>query len=500
MEIIKEYIFKEILLFLIALFIIEAFITILLYKRQNIIYTETYKETEEKVIQKALEIVQKYEELTLNYITKYLCDLKLIGTHSLLFNVNKTDDNAKFDHSNKKILSASYEVLFNVPALKRLFSFQRKSFIHIYEEEFGNNTDTTFILNSLMDNEKHPELNYISYYFPGIDNSDEQYDIEQTMNQEEVNNIKNIMPILKSLYIKRYLIKREHSDYIRFFIINDKKMFIYPPEPYNITQQYFFKNNKEAGCNDEDNPFPLCYYNYLDKNFYSTYNFTDHNSNNSMAMIVEKVERKSTFGSVCIKMRYMKEEKNPTIICLGLDFSNLFKTASFGKIEKSQFGIYTILDDVLVEITNINMDNYDTIYSYFSQKPKGLHPLLFLRGTEILEFFHFFYYNLSVSEDIHPDLKVDWNEIEEEYNFIIQQIKNRINEYKHKSDSTYLSFDFNKTICQKKLFEQGYEIVKDQFKMIIAPISFKINELNYNFAEIPNTLENHINMYIYSII
>ena len=500
MEIIKEYIFKEILLLLISLLVIEIFITILLYKRQNIIYKETYKETEEKVIQKALEIVKKYEELTINYMLKYLGDLKLIGLHSLLFNINKTDDNINFDNTDKKIYSATSDVLSNVEELKKFFGIGGKSYLDVYEEEFENNTDTTSILSSLLDNSKHPELNYISCYFPNIDELNERYNIEQSLNEREINNIKNIIPILKSLYVKRYLVKRANLDYIRFFIINKEKMFIYPPSPYNITQQYFFKNNIDARCNEEDNPFPLCYYNYLNTNYYSKYNFTEHNSENSMSMLVEKVDKVSTYGSICIKMRYIKEEKDPSIICLGLDYSNLFRTSAFSNIEKYQFGIYTILDDTLVEITNSNMDKYDIIYNYFSNKSKDFHPLLYLRGTEILGFFHFFYYNLSMSVDNHTDLIVDWNEIDKEYNFIIEQIKTKIKEYNDNEDLTYLSFDFNKTICQKKLLKQGYEIVNDQFKMIITPVHFIINELDYNFGEIPNPLDRHINMYIYSII
>ena len=190
------------MLLLISLLVIEIFITILLYKRQNIIYKETYKETEEKVIQKALEIVKKYEELTINYMLKYLGDLKLIGLHSLLFNINKTDDNINFDNTDKKIYSATSDVLSNVEELKKFFGIGGKSYLDVYEEEFENNTDTTSILSSLLDNSKHPELNYISYYFPNIDELNERYNIEQSLKEREINNIKNIIPILKSLYVK----------------------------------------------------------------------------------------------------------------------------------------------------------------------------------------------------------------------------------------------------------------------------------------------------------
>ena len=219
-----------------------------------------------------------------------------------------------------------------------------------------------------------------------------------------------------------------------------------------------------------------------------------------MSMVIEKVDKKSTFGSVCIKMRYMPDEKDPSFMCLGLDFANIFRSFSFNNIEKYEFGLFTQVDKTLVYITSINEDIYDSIYNHFNNKTKRRHPLLFLRGTYMLEFFHFFYYNLSASIENYTDLNVDWNEIDKEYDFIIDQINKKLDEYNKTENLTYLSFDFNKTICQKKLFDRGYEIVKDQFKMIITPINFIINELTNNFIELPNPIENHIDLYIYAII
>ena len=311
-------------------------------------------------------------------MVKYLGDLKLIGVHSLLFNINVTNDYDKFDNSEKKIYSATIDVLSRVGALRKFSKYREKNYMHVYEDEFENITDTTFILSSLMDNELHPELNYIAYYIPNLDSNDKRFNIEELLDETEINNITNIIPILKSIYVKRYIIKRSNLDYIRFFILNKEKMFIYPPSPYNITQQFFFGqnisdcSNQFAACD----PFPLCYYNYLQKN-YSKYNYSDHNANNSMSMVIEKVDKKSTFGSVCIKMKYMPDEKDPSFMCLGLDFANIFRSFSFNNIEKYEFGLFTQVDKTLVYITSINEDIYDSIYNHFSDRTKRRHPLLF---------------------------------------------------------------------------------------------------------------------------
>ena len=79
--------------------------------------------------------------------------------------------------------------------------------------------------------------------------------------------LRESIEMYKPLDAEEEKIKRDILDYIRFFIINKEKMFIYPPAPYLITHQYFFdKMNPDADCNEAYNPFPLCYYNYLNKN------------------------------------------------------------------------------------------------------------------------------------------------------------------------------------------------------------------------------------------
>ena len=92
MKLIKEFIIKEIILLAITLFIIEFLIIYIFLKRSSIIYDETFKETVDKITSKTVEASKKFEDFTKNYLAKYLGDLKLISMHSILFNVNKTDD------------------------------------------------------------------------------------------------------------------------------------------------------------------------------------------------------------------------------------------------------------------------------------------------------------------------------------------------------------------------------------------------------------------------
>ena len=108
------------------------------------------------------------------------------------------------------------------------------------------------------------------------------------------------------------------------------------------------------------------------------------------------------------------------------------------------------------------------------------HKLFTVKEYKLLTFFHLLYYNLSMCIEKYK-LEINWDEIDVEFNEIIEQIINKI--YKFNHAEKFIIFDFNKTICQKKLFQSGYEIIKDQFKMIITPVSFQIKLLDDNYLE-----------------
>ena len=296
MRLIREFILKEIILFFIALLIIEIIIIYILSKRAVIIYDATYKETMDKIVNKALEVNQKFEEYSKNYISKYFSDLKLIAMHSILFNINGTKD-ATFDNE-YEIYNATLEGLKQ--NFRKFNMTEDNPYVNNYEKEFENIFDRNYILNTLYNKSKHPELNTIGYYNPYY----------SELSEEEQKSIKNMITIFKSLFIKRYLIKRDNCDYLRFFIFNKEKIFIYPPVPFNLTPAYFFdniylKDSKEC----EINKFPFCYYNYLINTYIlPVYNATNIDLNHINYLIVyrEKMNLQKNYHSICIRMKYLK--------------------------------------------------------------------------------------------------------------------------------------------------------------------------------------------------
>ena len=69
-----------------------------------------------------MEAAKKFEDFTKNYLAKYLGDLKLIGMHSILFNVNKTDDKNNLNNNDKEIYIATLEELSKIPQLNKFLN------------------------------------------------------------------------------------------------------------------------------------------------------------------------------------------------------------------------------------------------------------------------------------------------------------------------------------------------------------------------------------------
>ena len=491
MKLIKEFIIKEILLLLVALMVIEGFIIYLLSKRAEIIYDETYDETIDKIVNKTIEAVQKFEIFAKNYLSRYLSDLKLISIHSILFNINSTQ-NDNFNYEVKAIVPALKENLEKLDNTSRFKGYEENLFVNSYEKEFENITDTNFILKSLFDNGKHPELNSIGHYNP--ENSE--------LSEEEEISIKHMISVLKPIYIKRFLAKRGELDFIRFYIFNKENMFIYPPTHYNSTHAYYFTYiNPDAIKECQTYKFPLCFYNYINNNYYiSTANLMrkDPKLINFITIVKEKMNLQKSYGSVCVRMKYLKGKEEPAILCVEIDFSKLFKTSALSLLEKYDFGMFTLNGERIFPIINIDDSIYDIILNQFNNSHRPNQRLFPIGDWRLFTFYHFLYYNLSLSAE-QKGLDVNWDEIDTEYNDTIKKILSKLEEY-DKNKEPFVILDFNKTICQKKLLERGYEIVKDEFKMIIAPVSFQIRLLDENYLEYGDSIKSFIDMYIYSII
>ena len=346
-----------------------------------------------------------------------------------------------------------------------MFNEQIKRFDYIqkFEEEFENIYEHNEILKKLF-SDNHTELNAISYYSPSKEKSNEEL------------SIKFMISILKTIYIRRYIGKRNNMDYLHFLILNKDEIYIYPPELYNNTDLYNIQNIYAYPTSDckyssynEIHQFPLCAYNFIKNNL---------KNDNFLSIIYENMFFDKIISSLCIKIPLI----NQSIVCVEVDFSSFFNSWNFNNLEKFEFGIMSILENdsifLLYNSYKLSLFDIENIYNdtvtekYIINKEKN----------EAFSLFHFLYYNLTKTVKEHPELNVNFTEIEKEYNNISNQIIIEIKKYKEGNNNTnIIKFPFIKSICQKGLLVNNYECFKDTFEMIIKPLSLNLKKLNEDF-------------------
>ena len=499
MKLIQEYLVKIVLLIITSVIFIEGFITYLLVIRAKRIYNSVYEETMKKTEEKSIEITSKIEEFTTNLLTRYMTDLKLICKHAQLLNgkINSTEediidkDSDILNNSNKEILIGTMENLILQDKINKTYSdddlFDYKNY---YEKVFENITSKNYLLNSFFE-EDHKELNSISYY-----NYETNSDLSQ-ISEEKNKSINYIISILKSIYIRRYIIKRKNMDYIRFFILNNNEIFIYPPEAYNKTNIFFFQfSYSTANCNFSSNikskQFPFCVSNFIQ-------NKLERPNKTNLLIIKEKIFLEKNYAALCLKIPFLVNQTRSSFACSELEFSSIFNNANLDVPEKFEFGMFTFTNETTIAPIFYSKKNiYQKIVETFNNSNQK-YAINSIKNSQIFSLYHFLYYNLTETLINHTELELNYTEIDQEYNEIQNKIHSKINDSINNNE-TKIIFSFNKTICQKKLLDNDYEFVKDEFKMIIFPLTFEIRELNDDYIEINKILSKNIDIYIYSIV
>ena len=496
MKLIQEYLIKIIILVISLSILMEIILFILFYLNSIQIFNTTYKQTMLNTEEKSIEITQKIAIHIKNVIVKYLADLKLIGKHALLLNgkgknfTTEMNKNAKIVNNNNKqkhIVKATREELLKVETLKKVYNqfFEHFEYFLNYEAEFEKINEHNQILNSFF-SDSHQELNYVGFYSPSKISSENELEI------------KFMVSIFKTILIRRYIGKRTFMDYIRFLIINQVEIYIYPPEAYNNTNIYYFENSYPTGkCNfsstNSSKQFPLCVYNY-----FTNVIVLPHLTN--LIIIKEKIILEKNFAALCLKIPFLRNQTNFSFVCSELEFSSIFSNAEFEIPQKFEFGMFTFSDNEIAPLFYCKKDMYEKIITTFNNTNQT-HQLKTIKNSQIFSMYHFLYYNLTETLKNHSELKLDSKEIDKEYKEIENKISTEINNFnKNETKKEPIMISFNKTVCQKKLLNNDYEFIKDEFKMIIFPLTFEIHSINEDYLENKLLLANTLDLYIYSII
>jgi len=495
MKLVEEFNIKVIIFIFIFILSMEIGILLFLLKSSGRIFIDTYNKTMINSKEKAIEITNKIQLYVRNLLIRQTTDLKLICKHASLLNgkniynsksINKNSNLIINSNKGKQIIYAKTETLNED---KDIYKYVNKStqlfdYFSFYEKEFQNVKDQNIILKNLL-SDSHPELNKMGYY---------------SLSNNEANQnlfIKFIISILKTIYIKRYIAKRENNDYIRFIILDKEEMYIYPPEAYNGTFLYnlystFQPQQSKNNSNDSSLQFPLHVYNFFN-------NKIKNRDDNYILLFFESILFENVFSTLCMKIPIMENSQNKAFICLEVNFNRFLKEIKFHNPENFDFGILYYDNLGLVPLSYGRKTIYEDIKDVFNDTVSESY-IIDNNKSRVFDLFHFLYYNLTKISKLHPELKVNFTKIEEEYNIIKDKIIKEILEYNKTRETEKIIIAFTKTICRKGFANNNYECVQDEFEMIIFPIQFKVNKLNEDYLETQEDIGTNFNMYIFSIL
>ena len=431
-----------------------------------------------------VKVISLNEKLNRNInllIYKYISDLKLITGHIIQYQISNSNSNKQFfvNYEDKKkwILADDYNYP-NITHQNHYYNETLKefSYLDILEEKFKNNYDQNEIINELFEETEFDIIGIYNY-------------TDIIYNEIEMSKSLFYISILKSIYIRRYLLKRSKLDYLRFILTQNNFSFIYPYDrSYNSIAISLFKEYinlvHEYNTNKCNNYISSINTNYI--TFYSYF------TNDiiifclvSYGGINETTSDKS--HTICSEINASKFLdgffwKNQTEIDLSIVFLNK------GEIEP----IYHKDSEFYNSIKNIFNDDKYGDYKFNSK----------------IRLFHLLYYRLFLK---YPNLNFTNGFLEEiinEYNIIKSLLIDKINEIEesycdiyNRNEKHNISIDITKTNCYKNPNDHEIKCQKDLFKIVIYAFLIETRQLDpSHYVEIEGTSNIYPIFYSISII
>jgi len=516
MKLVKEILACPGFLLLISSIVIELLLLLFIQLNFETGYSLLFEPTKQIIIKNTNISVNKYNEVLSDGIYRYLADLKTIGRHMSTFVLegesksNSINKNSKFyknyaNSLNKNIIFADYENIVSTDYLKKYIINGKLNYISKFEIEFMAETSHHSPIKILLNNEKHKELNTISYYkYNGSVNS------LTTSTRISAN---YLISILKTIFIKRFLVKRELMEYLHIFLILKDEIFIYPPDSVNNTFLYLFPNYANTTCsygsNNVNREFPKCIYDYIKEESNKLISF--RLPYNEVFFLQTDIRFNFIVINFCMTIPFIKypDFKNHTYLphlCIELNFTQLLEFANVPTKEKYKIGVfarYSTSRYGLLPVFYSNPKLYslaikvyaDSKFGHFSINENYINQSFF-------SMFHFLYLDIFANESCYTHESFSMNEIFEEYDKINSEIENRtknINVLNYKFPLIDY-FEIEKTGCSKNIYNDNVTLSKDKYLVIIKPLTCKFGLLDQNFFEIQETVVDFPVLYTFAIV
>lgn len=457
---------------------------------------------------KTTEFTENVEKYITNLFIIYINKLKLISKHTFLYNGKKNSkENEQINKNSKmffnkdlksKILEAKTEEINKIKHFNKLFNTNTGQFEYFeyFQKILSNITDENEILNKLQKEENI--LNYISYH-----NNLGQTNIDN-LDEETLKKLNYIIPIFKSIYLERFMAKKSLMDILRIYILNHNELILYPPEDYRRFNLILFRSlHPGANCLNTDTNFYSCVYDYIIKAMF--------NQNHFVLIILEAIYYQTFISSFCIRIPFIKDNPDDSIICLEIDFEKIISSLNFYNAKNFNFGLYNPLEfdinlgngkyhhfkDIYI-IGNTFKDAYNEFHKVFNsyETTPFNYVLDEYKPLKYYSLYHFMHLETTKIIKEHPELNLNVSKLEEEY----EKIKDVIFKESLNRDKKIAIFQFNRTTCRKELIGNNYECYSDEVEMNLIPLILKLNKVNENFVETNELSIYEHGLYIYSII
>ena len=482
--------------------LLEIFVCVFIYLTSYKVFEKTVSKTLERTKEKTTQLTESINEYVNNLLMNYITKLKLISKQVHLFNgKNTSKENEKINKKSKiflnkdlssRILPANITEINKHEAFHKIFNTNTQQFDYLgyYMKKFYNDVDDNIILNTLR--KEHDELNYISYYnISGPTNID-------YLDEVKKKNLNFLIPILKTIFIQRFLTRKLLMDIIRIYILNPKELIIYPPEDINNLYLNYILNLYPIECGNF--PTYLCIYGFM------MYIIPE---SKYFELFMEIIRYQDLIVTVCIKFTLFKGDLEPSLLCIEVNLGEIVKEINLHNVNKFEFGFFNpfelknyintdlSLKDLYI-ISNCDKDAYNEFHNIFTSSKTT--PFSYIlddsKPIKYYSLYHFLYWKTTKIIIEHPELNVNIKKLEEEYEIIKEKAfnatANKINQVS--------KFQFNKTTCRKKIIGNKYECFTDEAEMNVKQLITKTNILNDDLVETNETSIAEFNLFIYSIV
>ena len=483
--------------------ILEILLFIILFILYKPIFLKIFEKMEEVSLEKTKLIAKSIDDIIELIFLKYTQDLKFIAKH-MSFLVNDTINIESeyyqniINNEDKHIYDANSEELKKY--FPKYYNDSQEKFLFL-ENYFSNYIDNKAnrinILNYLMNNTKHPELNSISFY-----------KLEGNVSDIEKGSIKEIsakylISILKTVFINKLITKGRDFDINHFLLFIEDELYIYPPDSYNNT----YISKLESLYTDYGDPGFILYMMNMQM-FAWTFDFDYFYEDYIFPIFPYPILEEDKYYDIeCLSIPFEEplvfgEYSFAPKICMEFNMTKVFSKGFFESKEAFHFLFFTEIANDIIILFNDRYEIFSEIRKVFNDPIYQKYYYKFENENEYnyFYFFQFLYLDLFKDLNIMKNHNITLDDIFQEYEIIKNRILDDLEYNEEYSEDEYFSLNIKKTICKRDIYYNYTKCFKDNFLIVVYPFYNDYNVMDENYIENPNKKVHHDLFYSMTIL